>query len=218
MQNAYDTSQPAEAIPEKPLISAIYFIWWKPRITIRRIVDTNPKYGVIILACLSGIARFLDQANERSLGDEMSLEWILLCAIFVGAIGGCFSLLLSSIFFKWTGSWFGGKATAQEIRAAVAWSSIPNVLTLVLYCLLILLSGKAWFISSTGQSNPLLLGAMILFLLPFGFLILGLRIFLLVKCLAEVHRFSAWKGLFTVITSSIIIVALLLLGRFVLSL
>src|SRR5688572_23563036 len=98
-------------------------IWTKPQQTIRQIIDYDVDYYVIPLAVASGIFRGLDSAAEGGIGDWASLPIVLALAVIPGAIGGMISLYLSGALFRWTGSWFGGQANSEQVRAAAAWAS-----------------------------------------------------------------------------------------------
>ncbi len=181
-------------------------IWVKPRSTIRKILDSNPEQHVLLLATLSGIYRLIDRASERSFGDSISFIPLLLLCIVGGGVSGVISIYLGGIFFRWIGSWFGGQASSQEVRAALAWSSVPDLVLLAIYLPIIIIFGHNWFISSTEWMNPILAVIVLAVLGPIGFLLLLWRVFLFVKCLAEAHKFSAWKGLGTAILGAIVIV------------
>lgn len=57
-------------------------IWVKPRETIRRIVDSDPQYQVIVLTVLAGFAESLNRASAKDGGDTFSLPVIfIICAI-----------------------------------------------------------------------------------------------------------------------------------------
>ncbi len=193
-----------QAKPLNPWLS----IWVKPRETMRWIVDTDPTRQVVLLAVLGGIAQFLDRAAGRSLGDTLSVSVILIIALFVGSIGGLISLHIGGALLRWTGSWFGGQATSEEVRAAIAWSSVPTIWALLLWIPELMLFEEELFTTATPRidANPLLL----FFLLGFAAVevVIGIwTIVVFLKCLGEVHRFSAWKAL-----GATIIPGLILLG------
>jgi len=56
-----------------------------------------------------------------SAGDELSVPIIFIAALIVGSIGGVISLYIGGAILRWTGSLFGGQATSEEVRAAIAW-------------------------------------------------------------------------------------------------
>jgi len=181
-------------------------IWLSPRKTIRRIVDTNPEYMVIPLAVFSGVYRVLDRASKQGLGDSFPLTWILVLALLGGLVGGVISLYLTAALFRWTGSWLGGQATSKEVRCAVAWSSIPDVLLLVAFIPAILVFGQNWFTSSAEWLSPQGALAILTCSASIGIPVTIWRIIMLVKCLAEVHRFSAWRALAALVLGVVIVV------------
>lgn len=188
-------------------------IWIMPRKTIRQIVDADPDRHVAILAVLSGVARALDIAAKQMLGDMMSLKDMLIICVIGGIVGGVLWLWLRGELYRWTGSWFGGKATAREVRAAVAWSSIPDVVMLLTFILIIAFFGHDWFTSSSyWVYNPFALH-LILGLAILGATLLVWRMVLFIKCLSEVHRFSSWRGLVSSIPAALIeiIIAIIML-------
>jgi hypothetical protein len=71
------------------------------------------------------------------------------------------------------------------------------VLTLAFYAVAILLFGQKWFLSTSDWMDPVLALPILCLTTPVGIFIFVSKIFLSVKCLAEVNRFSAWKGLLT---------------------
>ena len=165
-----------------------------PRATIRNIVDTNPKKYVIVLAMLAGIGQTLNREYSLTLGDSLPLVSILLLGILLGPLVGIITLYLGGALFRWTGSRLGGKATAPEVRAAIAWSSVPTIVATLLYIPELAVFGEELFTSElTMTTNPALMVA----LLGFGIIEIFVTIWALViflKCLAEVHRFSAWRA------------------------
>ncbi len=201
--------------PSNNLILPWFSIWVKPRRTIRLIVDHNPSQSVYLLSILAGIYRFLNQAAKRTLGDSMSLLEILGLAILFGFVFGLLYLFVGGELLRWVGKILGGKASAIQVRTAIAWSSVPEVVLLILFCPLIILFGRDYFSSSTDWITPIVF----LSILSIGLLGLVLLIwsaFLLVNCLAEVHEFSFWKGLMTTAIGVLIVViplSLLLLGQ-----
>jgi hypothetical protein len=106
----------------------------------------------------------------------------------------------------WIGSRFGGQASPVEVRAAFAWSSVPNIWSQILWIPQLALFGKELFTSATPKiaANPFL--ALVLL----GFLGVQLVIAIwafvvLLICLSEVHRFSIWKALATIVVSGLAI-------------
>jgi len=171
-------------------------IWVKPRQTIRRIIESDPKHQVVILAMLAGVSRALDRAASRNAGDALSLPVILAICVVAGPIGGLPSLYIAGALLRWTGSWLGGKASSEEVRAAIAWSSVPMICTLPLWIPKLVLYRNELFQSSMPRVQAIPLLALPLL----GFVAIEITVTIwafvvLLKCLGEVHGFSAWRAL-----------------------
>jgi hypothetical protein len=183
-------------------------IWTAPRATIRQIVNTNPRYRVIFLIVLGtevavtgGLLTGMPEGSHE-LGTSLSPEtaqyvWRLLLAamLVVGPLFAVFSLYASGALMRWAGGVLGGTATAVQVRAAIAWSSIPgiagtavNVLGLAIGVISVPVQPQKFegLRTVTAQFNGF---SVILAILT----IWGAVIWL--KCLGEVHGFSAWKAL-----------------------
>src|SRR5215470_11708794 len=93
----------AAADPSKP--SPWLSVWWRPRDTIERIVSTNPKHHVLLLAALAGIWKWIDAGFTTEL-----LDWRLLAmGVIGGAIFGIVVLYFSAVLFSWSGRMLGGR-------------------------------------------------------------------------------------------------------------
>jgi signal peptidase I len=102
-------------------------VWFAPRETIARILATNPRRHVLLLfSLLSG----LDVAIL--LIDAKMLDWRLLLAGFLaGAVFGIPAIYIVGLVFSWAGKLLGGRATALQLRAVVAWGCLPLLIALL---------------------------------------------------------------------------------------
>jgi hypothetical protein len=206
-----EVEQLARADPAAPL-NPWLTIWIWPRKTIREIVDADPGYRVTLLAMLAGFAQALSEATSENMGDTLSLPIIFLLCAILGPIGGLISLYVMAGLWRLTGSWLGGKASSQEVRAAIAWSSVPVIWAMLLWIPYLAIFREEMFTSAMPRTESSLL--LLLLLLGFGLveIVIGLwRIVVLLQCLGEVHRFSAWRALGAFILGPLLI-ALPLLG------
>jgi Yip1-like protein len=180
-------------------------IWTRPRATIRRIVETDVRYRVTVLAVLSGALVWLERRWSNP-SAASAFPMLVVISVLVGAILGVVELYLNGILLKWAGSALGGVGSYAEVRAAIAWSRVPVIVALAIGILAILLGtdGPMLGAESSGSGTGLLLlhGALVLW----GFVVM-------LKCIGEVHRFSAWRALgsmvLVVAVIAIIIVALI---------
>lgn len=186
-------------------------IWFRPRKTLRFLFNSYNNTNTIILTYLIGIFLFLDQSIERSVGDYLSLMWILILAFTAGGLMSFIRFAVGGMYYEWVGGWFGGNGKSRELRIALTWSSTPKLLWVFSLLPIILIYGQEWF-QSEGASY-----ADLTFLLLFGLnAIIGIiatlwEIVLKVICLSETHQFSIWKSILTLVTGSLIIFVPLLL-------
>ncbi len=172
----------------------------EPRRTIRRIVSTNPKYGVLLLAALGGSTTTLAPWGSRN-ATTPALIFTILFACTLGP--------LLNIAMLWIGAWIvrglghamlGGQATRQEMRAALAWAYVPQAMALPIALLAAVLFAPALHL----ESGPALAG----FVFLFGFLMTGIAVWSVViasNTVAEVQGYrSAWKGLLNLLLLALI--------------
>lgn len=189
-----DKSRPSPVRPLFPWLS----VWLWPRRTVRQIVNGNPRYGVAVIIILAGLVRGLGTAQGGGVGDTVELSTILVLAAVLGPLGWLVWVYVGAALLRWIGGWLGGEAEAEEVRAALAWTSVPTIYMLPAWLVMIGLFGADLFASAIPrlQASPLLA----LPLLSFGLLDLAVAFWsqvLLILGLAEVHRFSFWRGLGT---------------------
>ena len=171
-------------------------IWTKPRATIQQIVDTDPKNSITLLVCISGFAGAIGRASWKGMGDTMELPAIFILAAVLGPFTAVISLYIGSALICWTGKWIGGIASSQNIRAAMAWSSVPIIWSLVLLIPELILFGEELFTTETPILDASL--SLTFTLLIFGVIEIIISIWAMViylKCLGQVQGFSAWKAL-----------------------
>jgi hypothetical protein len=182
-------------------------IWLHPRVTMRRILDENPKQLVLRLAVLGGIAMILNGGRNTGFGLAMIFVQFFV-TITAGAILGIAYLYVMSFLLRWTGGWIKGKGTFLQIRSAVAWSNVPGIWLLLLWLPTVILTGA-------GGSMGLAVGmaAIILGVISFGGAVWSFVIRL--KLLGEAQGFSAWRALLNYVLSALVIfVPVLILALF----
>lgn len=191
----------------RPLpLSPVFSIWVKPRETIRYIVETNPTNHVILLSMLAGVSASFTITSAYSLGNSLSLMTILVICIVLGPVYGIVSLYLMGELLRGAGSWMGGQATSEEVRAAIAWASVPAIFFLPLWIPKFLILGEELFVIPIPEriniTSPLGLTAL-------GFAVIDIVVgvwtwVIWLKSLGEVHRFSVWRALAAYILTSLV--------------
>lgn len=178
-------------------ITPFFTIWTAPRATIRRIVDTDPTRNVIALAAAGPAIGALATQWSRALANNANLPgwWPLLVPVYVvfSAAFGVLGLFIGGAIWKWCGSLLGGVASQVEVRAAIAWSQVPGIAAGIVMLIAVLLGVPKPIPTTPGtlaQIDP----AFYKFMAVEA--VLGFWGFVVwLKCLGEVHRFSAWRAL-----------------------
>ena len=180
-------------------IAPYFTIWTEPRATIRRIVDTNPTRNVIALAAIGPAISALsfECLKAKELGSEhISLLW---ATAFVAAkpVLGVINLFIGGVVLRWTGSLLGGVASSVELRAAIAWPQVIKIGGGILGLLIWIVLGMPVPHLTPGTlqqiDSPFPRIAVVGGLVGGAFVFWELVVWL--KCIGEVHRFSAWRAL-----------------------
>lgn len=175
-------------------------MWVRPRDTIREIVSTNPKSQFYFLSAVYGFPMLLQFAQNLSLGGSMSVALVMLVALLLATPLGALVINAMSGLLYWTGGWIGGKAPFSHVRAAVAWSNVPNIVNLGVWLVLTAHFGSTLYERTFAEMT--FVGPE-LALVFFGFLIQVVvsvwGFIMILKTLGEVQGFSAWKALLNVL-------------------
>jgi len=182
----------ADAVAGDVWVDSWFSIWYRPRATIRAIVDTDARKFVLGLAWFAGaLAGLNSQVMLATVDLPSNLPHLPRFGPFGIAMVALFSGLLSvaSIYglgalYRWAGAMLGGTATAVEVRAAIVWSQVPE-----LYLMTVIIIATVF-----GFNTPTVPPSTSLFSIVES--IVGIWVFVIsLKCLGEVHRFSAWRAL-----------------------
>ncbi len=194
-------------------------IWVRPRETIRKIVDHNPKFRFIPLSMIYGFSTLLQLAETASLGEVMNPWLILLITLVLSPLYGMLMITISSGLLFWTGKWIKGKANYLQVRSAFAWSSVPLVLDIFFKLVTLGTFGDIVFISGVEGIEPigawqtLLIGT--LFIVELVVLIWTLVILFI--GLSEVQQFSIGKAVLNFVFMFVILFAAIFIINWVMS-
>ena len=211
--------------------SPYFGICIRPRGTIRTIVDHDPTDRVITIvmaaAVIGAVANIAHNYNPTAFtiaGKAIpvmapgtskaillwtAISWLVLAVPF---------LYIEGVLLQWSGALLGGNGKAVELRAAIAW---PRVLTIAgsLVAILMPLFAPASPTFPMIPSTHALLAQMRQ-ALPYVIVSVPLTVWSTIvelKCIGEVHRFSAWHALGAslialLVVAGIALVALLIIG------
>jgi hypothetical protein len=169
-------------------------MWSQPRSTIRALTSTTPSYGIYYLATLYVLQSFFFYCNWWSIGLRPDYPLVLTLGALLSPLAGFIWLHFVTGIYYLTGRLLRGDAPFSHLRTAMAWSSIPFAITLLMWLLLICLNVEYTFIQEIEGSSSL-----------FIYLISGIvscwSLVLLIQCLREIQQFSVRRALFNVFLS-----------------
>ena len=177
-------------------------LWVKPRETIRKILNTDPKRLILWLAILAGICASLTFTAYSWYPPRTTLHASLLIGtlVILGALFGIIHLYFTAWLLTLTGSWVGGKGNFIDVKCAVGWSNYPFIVADIFAFLMVVTKNNVWLTA--------LCGLLYLIALTWAFVIF-------LKIIGEAHKFSAWKAIlalfmaFVLVFVAMIIIALL---------
>ncbi len=185
-------------------------IWYRPRVTMRAIIESDPKRDVLLIVILSGILGFFTGTllSFMLTGDFTVLIISMILTLILGPLFGIAWLYIMGAVLGFTGMLLGGKGTAGEVRAALAWGNIPTLaITALMVPFILMISAtmpSAEQAMQPGASvSPLLFLSSCFLLLTFPFFLYAFY-FVFLQSLAEVHQFSGWRAFFSILLPGII--------------
>jgi uncharacterized membrane protein len=195
----------ARKVERNPWLS----IWVQPRETIREIVETNPRYRFYVLCALYGFPMAMSFAQSFSLASRFPVWSIVIASLVICTFFGFIGISISTWLLHVTGKWIKGTGTFQTIRAAVAWSNVPNAVTAITWFILLAVFGGKIFYRDFSEMTFVGYQAGVVFLIFLVQSIVSIWGFIiLLKTLGEVQGFSAWRALLNVAIPFVIVVAL----------
>lgn len=206
----------ADAPPVRPGALANFLrVGIRPRETMRGILDAGRDRMVVPLVFLAMVSFTLGDTDRPSLASFGSLPGYKLALAIVGILLGALIFgLLFFYLFSWAvvaiGRVMEGQGRAREVRSAMAWGVVPAIWALVYR-----IPAVIWFSAvppevRSGNSritfNAPMASQGCVVMVVFGILELSMLIWLLwvqSNTIGEAHRFSAWRGLATILLTAV---------------
>lgn len=187
-------------------------IWTRPRMVIRKQIESDSQDMVLNLAMFGGIYSVLNRVASNGIGDHMSIPAILLYSFFGGILLGLLLYFSYSFLIKWIGGWLGGQGSYGDIKMAYAWSNVPLAFGLALWILQMAIFKKELFTSQTTTIDSSLILTSLYYLSSVTGIVLTVwSIVILIGGVAEAHKFSLLRGFISVFMSFLIVLGLVLL-------
>ena len=184
-------------------------IWRHPRNTIRYLLSTDPDRMIWVLAALGGAQGYLAQLLSMNQGPgAWPLPVVVAVACLAGAIGGILSLIIGAKLVRVIGDLLGGEGAEEHIRTALAWSSVPAVVHLLL--MLVLVVAVPWIYQPVDPLRTMSAAASVGLLAALaGMLVLTAWQFVIaVAGVAEAHHYSVLRAALTLFGPLLLLFAL----------
>ncbi len=185
-------------------------IWLRSRKTFIYLLPRFMEKQVVGLAAIFGFLHILHQAAQDGQGDFIPMELIFLIALIVGPLGGYAIVYVVSTYIRWVFSWFKLQITSRDVGVVLAWSSLPYILSLVLFVPFMLIYGQNWFESTVSISSSVVI-ALIPLLSNIQYLLIGWSLVILLVSLATLSGASKAKSLLLLLVAAGVIAIPLLL-------
>lgn len=184
-------------------------IWTKPRATIAQITAENPNRSLWALAAIYGFCSLMNLFQSIALGQIMAPIGIIILAAILSPFWGYLNFTVWSWFVSFTGKWLKGKGTFTDVRAAYAWSSVPILINIPLWLLMVVLFGHQLFLNFPDAAHLPSSQINILFGILIVKVIVAVWSFVIfLNALAEVQQFSMLRTIGNLIIAGIILSAL----------
>lgn len=179
--------------PYRPWIS----ILTHPRQTIQKIISYNPNYLLLMLSFIYGFPWILNLAQTASLGRTYPQMQIIIAGLLLAIPIGYIAFSFFSFLYLWLGKLIQGRGTFLTIRSAVAWSNIPNAISIAIWIVFMMLFRNSLFNDATANAPGFSNYAMVAFIIQ---LICSIWAFwILLHTLSYVQKFSLWKALLNIV-------------------
>jgi signal peptidase I len=167
-------------------------VWFKPGDTIERVLATQPKRHLLLLAALGAASQIVSNLIEKGLATAL-LDWRFLAGmVVVAGVFGIVSLYVNALFLSWVGRIFGGRGSPAQMRAVFAWGMAPACLALVIY--LVTLTGLRLFAgdaANNSASAAVVTGLAVIDLIMAAWIIIAT-----LAMLKRVQAFGWWRATF----------------------
>lgn len=188
-----------------------FAIWTRPRMVMRWVLANDPTRNVPGLILGGAAASALSNVGENATTlTELAVAFGL-SMVLGTALGFLITYFVGTWLLRMVGGWLGGQGDATAVRAAIAYSQIPNIwgsiVSAVALIALIGMMATGSFDASGG------LGVGMFILIGLGLIMLVISVWslvVLVATLSVAHRFSIGHSIGTIVLVALMIVAVVL--------
>jgi signal peptidase I len=180
-------------------------LWLRPRLAVEAVLARDRRRTTLALAAVSTVLALLSGAGQPvhlfALGPSVAVGLIVLFVALAGAVFGVVSLYVTGWIVNVVARAFGGRGGAAGVRAALAWGSVP-----------LLISSLVGLAASLGQAHDaraswliVLSGVVVLICVLWG-------VVLQTAMLARVQEFGVVRAFFSMLVGTVGVVLALALA------
>ena len=205
-----------------PALADLLTILYRPRQTMRRILDGGPDRWAVPIVLLAFVCASVSDTDIRGLSEILpninllSVIAVVLVALVVGAAIWVLALFILSWIAAPIGRMLGGTGTVADVRTALAWAMVPMIWS-VIYRIPLAMFKSRIPVRHDQNVKDIFLNfvehggcALIAVVLALQIVLTLWSVFVASSTLAEAQRFSTEKGFINVVIA--IALPLLVIG------
>ena len=186
-------------------------VLYQPRETMRRVLDAGRDRWTVQIVILAFLATAVNDPDTRQITRVLpdlpmsALLALIALALILSPVIWLLFLYVIGWIATMVGRWLGGQGPVADVRAALAWSLVPTIWSVIVRIPLAIYSGRfnpekldlqtlGDIIASGGCSIFAIVAA-------FQMILYVWTLYIASNTLGEAMRFSSWKGLGTIAIS-----------------
>jgi hypothetical protein len=195
-----------ENLQRSPALADLLTILYRPRETMRRILDSGGDrwaVQVVLLAFICGSVNDVDIGHLREVFPDMKLLPVIAIAVVALAVGAA-TWVLALFILSWiaapVGRMLGGAGTVADVRTALAWGIVPVIWSVIYRIPLAVLKGRL-DVRPQGNVKEILLNfmghggcALVVIAMALQITFFLWSLFVASCSLGEAQRFSTERG------------------------
>lgn len=214
-----------ENASQSPRLADLIAILYRPRETMRRILDSSNRW-VVQVTMLAAVLSDVNSIDASRLGEALPQVKLLpvLAIIALGAIVDALSWVIVLFILAWIatgiGRLLGGSAPARDVRAAMAWALVPAMFS-PLYRIPSVIAAHSLHVGPRTSVHETVInflshgGCSLIVIYLFVQIVFELAVVVLASfTVAEAQRFSTQKGFVNVVATLALPVAVVLAAVF----
>ncbi|TWT09331.1 Yip1 family protein [Planomicrobium sp. CPCC 101079] len=182
-------------------------IWVRTRETVRYVIEEKTTGYALMIIVIAAVINALLGTFDPQLNGALPLWASLLIGCIIGPIAGIAGVAILSALYLLIGKMFKGVSTYSEMFKAIGTTSIPSIWFAPIFLIGNLAAPDVMLGETGADTSPITF--VIAGLVGIASLVLGIwSLIIQSKAIGEAHRFSSWKGFFTLLIPGVVLFVL----------